>query len=109
MKSLKLKRRCIGVSIAKIAFFDPNVFVLYSVRTERMADQHYQRVTSFAKEMLVRPEEIMVHKIKNEQFANELKPAVVLPSITSSHPRKGHHAANSYSVDFSGRLNASKF
>ena len=64
--------------------------VLLSVRTERMADQHYQRVTSFAKEMLVRPEEIHVHKIKNEQFANELKPAVVLPTIASSNARKGH-------------------
>ena len=84
--------------------FDSRLLI---VSTERMADQHYQRVTSFAKEMLVRPEEILVHKIKNEQFANELKPAVVLPTIASSIARKGH--SNSYSVDFSGRLNAAKY
>ncbi len=35
------------------------------VKTEKLAENHFKRVTNFAKEMLVWPTEIDVHKIKN--------------------------------------------
>ena len=42
----------------------PNRFLLLA-RNDRLADKHYKRVATFAKEMLVRPEEIDIHKIDN--------------------------------------------
>ena len=59
------------------------------MRTDRLADQHYKRVSNFAKEMLVWPDEIDVHKIKNERFISEVKPSMVtnvppLPYIPQS-------------------------
>lgn len=36
------------------------------MKTDELADRHYQRVTNFAKEMLVKPIEIDVHKLKND-------------------------------------------
>ena len=53
------------------------------MRTERLADQHYKRVSNFAKEMLVWPEEIEVHKIKNDKFISEMKPSNVMPPINN--------------------------
>ena len=42
------------------------------VKTDRLADKHYQRVSNFAKEMLVNPTELDVHKLKNE-FTDEIR------------------------------------
>jgi len=42
-----------------------------------LADNHYKRVTNFAKEMLVWPDEIQVHKIKNPAFLSDVKPTAV--------------------------------
>ena len=49
------------------------------VKTEKLAENHYKRVSNFAKEMLVWPEEIDVHKIKNPQFVSDMKPARASP------------------------------
>jgi len=35
------------------------------VKTEKLAEQHFKRVSNFAKEMLVWPDEINVHKTEN--------------------------------------------
>ena len=44
-------------------------------KTSKLADQHYKRVSNFAKEMLVWPQEVNVHKIKNPSFISEVKPS----------------------------------
>ena len=49
------------------------------MKTERLADQHYKRVTNFAKEMLVWPEEISVHKIRNPAYISDVKPPIAVP------------------------------
>ena len=41
----------------------------HRMKTDRMADKHYKRVSSFAKEMLVRPHEIDIHRINNPHNA----------------------------------------
>ena len=51
------------------------------VKTERLADQHYKRVTNFAKEMLVWPEEINVHKIRNPAYISDVKPPIAVPPV----------------------------
>jgi len=46
-----------------------------AVKTDKLADKHYKRVSNFAKEMLVRPQEIEVHKIDNvPQIRSASKP-----------------------------------
>ena len=61
-------------------------------KTERMAENHYKRVTNFAKEMLVWPDEIQVHKIKNPRFLSDVKPTSVVPAI---HTVRGGTTRNS--------------
>ena len=51
------------------------------MKTERLADQHYKRVTNFAKEMLVWPEEINVHKIRNDKFISDVRPPRAVPPL----------------------------
>ena len=41
----------------------------HRVKTDKMADKHYKRVSSFAKEMLVRPQQIDIHRINNPHNA----------------------------------------
>lgn len=55
-------------------------------KTEKLAENHYKRVTNFAKEMLVWPDEISVHKIKNPTFLSDVKPTSVVSQIK---PRGG--------------------
>ena len=71
------------------------------MKTERLAEQHFKRVSNFAKEMLVWPEEIDVHRIKNSRFISEVKPTQLeidafenLPqnnnnSVDLGHPKMG--------------------
>ena len=61
-----------------------------------MADQHYKRVSNFAKEMLVWPEEIEVHKIKNEQFISEVKPPAAASGVPPLPliPQREHSSDN---------------
>ena len=51
------------------------------MKTEKLADNHYKRVANFAKEMLVWPEEISVHKIKNPAFISDVKPTMKQPVV----------------------------
>jgi len=53
----------------------------HRVKTDRLAENHYKRVTNFAKEMLVWPDEISVHKNRNPTFIDHVKPATVVPLI----------------------------
>jgi len=52
-----------------------------AVKTEILADNHYKRVTSFAKEMLVFPEGIEVHRVRNPLFQPDLKPSIPAPPL----------------------------
>ena len=51
------------------------------VKTEKLAENHFKRVTNFAKEMLVWPTEIDVHKIKNEAYISDVKPSASIPPL----------------------------
>ena len=50
----------------------------HRLKTDRMAENHYKRVTNFAKDMLVWPEEISVHKNKNP-LLSDVKPTASPP------------------------------
>ncbi len=49
----------------------PDLYILTIEKKKKMAENHFKRVTNFAKEMLVWPTEIDVHKIKNEAYVSE--------------------------------------
>ena len=57
----------------KIPFrLELTINVLLIVKTDKLADKHYQRVSYFAKEMLVNPTELDVHKLKND-FSEDIR------------------------------------
>ncbi len=74
--SPRLRSKATDVSSHQIPRFNqshslPDLYILSIVKTEKMAENHFKRVTNFAKEMLVWPTEIDVHKIKNEAYVSE--------------------------------------
>ena len=65
--------------------------MVVTVKTDKLADKHYQRVSNFAKEMLVSPVELDVHKIKNE-FSEEIRNnpvRVSRPNVIRNHQTIG--------------------
>ena len=71
------KLSLISVSSIKVscrAFLELNLIFGVSclVKTDKLADKHYQRVSHFAKEMLVNPRELDVHKLKND-FSEDIR------------------------------------
>ena len=72
------------------------------MRTDKLADQHYKRVSNFAKEMLVWPDEIDIHKIKNDKFIGDVKPPT-LPLLPTANLNTSGHVAGAHSVDLSMR------
>ena len=72
----------------------------WTVKTDKLAENHFKRVTSFAKEMLVWPTEIDVHKIKNAAYTSEVKPSSMIPPINIGHVKNAH------SVEISARSGA---
>ena len=52
-------------------------------KTDKLADKHYQRVSNFAKEMLVNPTELNVHKLQNV-FSEEIRDNPVRHKVGSS-------------------------
>jgi len=74
------------------------------VKTEKLADNHYKRVTNFAKEMLVWPEEITVHKIKNPKFLSDVKPTATVPPLNVAQAANAAaNAGSRNSMEFSRR------
>ena len=67
------------------------------MKTDKLADQHYKRVSAFAKEMLVWPEEIKVHRIKNPQLSDVKATATTIPTL----PEVVNMHGSSASVDLS--------
>ena len=70
------------------------------MKTEKLADNHYKRVANFAKEMLVWPEEISVHKIKNPAFISDVKPtkSPVVPPLPVGAAATASPSRNSIEV-----------
>ena len=76
----------------------------HKIKTERLAEQHFKRVSNFAKEMLVNPEEIHIHKIKNEMLY-ELKPSAAQPLPLPSTVNKSGRASIARGLNLSTMSN----